>query len=1332
MPLDSAAVADLKTAIGVARKRDLNFALCLGKKPEGTVFLTHRQKGGGSLLRDAKAKGETQRGVQGTMRVSGKVMSLTCAEAPPPGTAQTVRDFLSRVIGMAMKVVILDKSGAQLEAGGDANPVTSDGEAAPDAADSDAAAKWRKKKADLKPKLSKALSEGTVDRSKLRAAWQQALEAADEGDHRTALKVAERINTLLERRKSDQREPVGADDFLAGRADDSLMRAKWQAAVKAFKPQLDKVLARGARQASILKAEWELAESLAKKGDHATAFGKLDRVLKGVKAAKHKDPNGPEVESAEEERAETAEDRDAENAEDGRTETAGDRGAANTEGEHAKTGMEDLSVLMSGNVDGKLAELKDRYAKQKDDIAEVSTYKPETRKAEKLLRGLSFKTRELERLIAERKPFGIAKKHLHEIEKTVQELKAEKGAIDAASALRTEVMVKLAALEPTLKVARSFYDVGRDFTADVESFKTENFYVANLIREHKYQLAKRRLDVLRVAAERLVARKREFDTVAGNHDRARVRRKEYLKKYKAAQAVPHTLTDTKTLHDKVAVGANRLEAAWNTKNWEDAITAAGDGIKDLDSLIALKEGADAEVGRRAELEKRWSDLELNIQRLRRGKTITTEKRQLRIDVRGHEDRFLEAFYQRCDLSAAEEILKQLEQSLADVDAVIKADGVAQHRQGESKSAYSKKQAEIEKASDVVPMTPNGLATFNALVEASTAFRAAQDKGAEDWQKKLADYEVAAQAMMDREEEEQAGLRQASGLCLEKVPTIATKYREAELLALANKPALDADLERLKVALAGFNQKYEARRYREAIGPGDEVIAIANQILGQETQAKAATSKIKEDFQARWTKALAGRIEAVLRYDPKVDAGLPAKLQDLKNLRDEVSKAEAEERWHDATRTLGILETPLRDLEAFKDTYEGLKADFDWVTAELRKHESKVKQAGDMAACTERLAEKKAEFDVAAHAFNVAWKKRRFAPARASWPSVLSAADALIALKSEHDPFVGKHKEALKAYNAVDKKHGNARKIRILTPKLAELHDALEDAADSFQAAFEAFDYDRAKTLAPGIGKAADAVLAASNSADYKRAKQQAQAASKAAKIEIRDTPEANLRKKPAKAKLKLLKGLRALKTELTDEERALQRKVYAAMDLDPAFVALDDKRREELTIRIREDAELMAAKDTWASKTVDERLALLRGTLKAECEIYGMPMPTVDTFSQPMPGMAGNYNKYSNVIYVNVHPTALDDFFDMIETIVHENAHNYQYYLVTRLEEGLIAEGDPEYLQAQMFAANYGDGDNVTSEESPEIYKKQPTEEHAWKTGEDVKRMLQAPPPSPE
>jgi hypothetical protein len=74
---------------------------------------------------------------------------------------------------------------------------------------------------------------------------------------------------------------------------------------------------------------------------------------------------------------------------------------------------------------------------------------------------------------------------------------------------------------------------------------------------------------------------------------------------------------------------------------------------------------------------------------------------------------------------------------------------------------------------------------------------------------------------------------------------------------------------------------------------------------------------------------------------------------------------------------------------------------------------------------------------------------------------------------------------------------------------------------------------------------------------------------------------------------------------------------------------------------------------------------------------------------------------------------------ELIDTVTHENTHNYQSEMLARASE--IGVDDEDYQQLLMFAANEGDG-YVNSTEAQgngdyDTYKKQPQERHAFKAG---------------
>jgi hypothetical protein len=173
MPLDKAQAEELKSLVAVARKRPLNFGLCVGKQPEGTILELHRVKSPEILGRLAKKSGETAKIAFGTLEVKGKRMTLNCAEDPPPGLAKRTKMFL-KSLDMKMAVIIADAEGNILEQEIDEEDLVEDERDEEEAAEegAPAAPDWPALTAELS-RLAKTIAETAGSD----AAWRQSLVA---------------------------------------------------------------------------------------------------------------------------------------------------------------------------------------------------------------------------------------------------------------------------------------------------------------------------------------------------------------------------------------------------------------------------------------------------------------------------------------------------------------------------------------------------------------------------------------------------------------------------------------------------------------------------------------------------------------------------------------------------------------------------------------------------------------------------------------------------------------------------------------------------------------------------------------------------------------------------------------------------------------------------------------------------------------------------------------------------------------------------------------------------------------------------------------------------
>lgn len=277
MPLDSDELEELKSAVAVARKRDLNFALCLGKKSEGTVMLTHRIKGPEILGKQAKKAGETAKLAFGIMRVKGKNMMLTCHNDPPGGCARKAKEFMAKTVGLKMKVQILDINGQTLEEDGEEDENTVSEETG-DTANTDEA-KWREAYEKLDPVVAKAASSGLGDPSKLRAVWNYTTGIADEGDYTGALKIIPKVTALVKLAT----DATGASD--TAKQGPSPEAERWDKLHPQVIKLYEQAMALGPENRSSLTAIWGMAIERAEAGNHKAALKVVDNLVPALRKA---------------------------------------------------------------------------------------------------------------------------------------------------------------------------------------------------------------------------------------------------------------------------------------------------------------------------------------------------------------------------------------------------------------------------------------------------------------------------------------------------------------------------------------------------------------------------------------------------------------------------------------------------------------------------------------------------------------------------------------------------------------------------------------------------------------------------------------------------------------------------------------------------------------------------------------------------------------------------------------------------------------------------------------------------------------------------------------
>ncbi len=132
MPMTPSELAELTPLIAAARKKPINFGLCIGKKPDTTIFFLHRKKSPEILARLAKKSGDTAKVAMGSVSISGKKMMLTITGDAPSGLQKRMKVFLAS-IKMPFIVTLLDESGNAIGEGEEAQEGRVAEAASPDA-----------------------------------------------------------------------------------------------------------------------------------------------------------------------------------------------------------------------------------------------------------------------------------------------------------------------------------------------------------------------------------------------------------------------------------------------------------------------------------------------------------------------------------------------------------------------------------------------------------------------------------------------------------------------------------------------------------------------------------------------------------------------------------------------------------------------------------------------------------------------------------------------------------------------------------------------------------------------------------------------------------------------------------------------------------------------------------------------------------------------------------------------------------------------------------------------------------------------------------------------
>jgi hypothetical protein len=218
-----------------------------------------------------------------------------------------------------------------------------------------------------------------------------------------------------------------------------------------------------------------------------------------------------------------------------------------------------------------------------------------------------------------------------------------------------------------------------------------------------------------------------------------------------------------------------------------------------------------------------------------------------------------------------------------------------------------------------------------------------------------------------------------------------------------------------------------------------------------------------------------------------------------------------------------------------------------------------------------------------------------------------------------------------------------------------------------------------------------------------------------------------------RSQVALLTALRADPSYVSDagensEFKHRQATLYKATRLDPDFVnheeGLQGQVIEKLTNQASDRKALQKAVNEWPQMREPDRLKVIDKLVTAHCETMGFGKPKIAIRDLDDKKTAGLFAPDTKTISINRRNANVNSIADVLDTVFHENSHNWQMELVDRFNEGKIAEDDPLYTQAMLFAANEGTPGGKNAYTDGVGYKEQPQEAHSFRTGPLMARKL--------
>ena len=306
MAMSDEQFADLDKMIQKARQKPINYGVSLGKKPQDNMMICDLRKPPETLMRKAKAEGETPKVTFGTIEVKGKIITMEVQGKMLPGLAKNMKQFMLKT-GRKFKVEIVDPEGNLLESDGDENLEDDDGtlddgqteelaDQAPDTAadteddtaedaaqesDDPLAPQWTKIHEKVDPMVRQFAGSGDPRGPKVEAAWGGALNAANEGNFKGAIDVAKKLAPIVSAAPtaattSDAAATETATTETGNEGneapDQDALKPKWEAISGPLMTLYTKAMDLNPHNRSNLEARFAVAMESADNGDYAKAI----------------------------------------------------------------------------------------------------------------------------------------------------------------------------------------------------------------------------------------------------------------------------------------------------------------------------------------------------------------------------------------------------------------------------------------------------------------------------------------------------------------------------------------------------------------------------------------------------------------------------------------------------------------------------------------------------------------------------------------------------------------------------------------------------------------------------------------------------------------------------------------------------------------------------------------------------------------------------------------------------------------------------------------------------------------------------------------------------